>query len=94
LPTRQKGEVYFEYVIFAKQRDKLFEYLNVCGIEVKKSLKTPVYRQKAITDIFGITPLLKEAEKQQKETLYLPCHQFLSIEEMEYIIKSIKEFYK
>lgn len=93
LPTRQKGEVYFEYVIFAKQRDKLFEYLNVCGIEVKKPLKTPVYRQKAITDIFDNTPRLKETEKQQKETIYLPCHQFLSIEEMEYIINCIKEFY-
>lgn len=92
-PNNQKV-VYHLYMIFAKFRNKLYEYCIKKGIEAKIHYPIPIYRQKALKKInlkklnFPIT------EKHAKNLISFPCDQHLSKKQMDYIVKTVKNFYE
>jgi dTDP-4-amino-4,6-dideoxygalactose transaminase len=96
LPKRIKSykETFALYMILAKKRDKLLSYLQKKGIEAKVHYPLPLNKQKA----FKIYSLSQKdfltANKQAKELITLPVHQYLNERQLNFMIKCIKEFYK
>jgi dTDP-4-amino-4,6-dideoxygalactose transaminase len=76
------------FVIKTKKRDKLREYLlskNIeCGIHYKPNHMLTKYRTNYSLPI---------VEKVYEEILTLPCQLNLTIEEQDYVIKTIKDFF-
>lgn len=83
-------DVYQNYVIRAKNRDELSDYLNKKGVETIISWSEPMYKQPVMqpNNIF-----LQETEKICREVLSLPMFPELTNSQVEYVINKIKEFY-
>lgn len=86
--------VYHLYIIFAKKRDKLLKYCLDNGIEAKVHYPKPMYLQNSQKDLkhkkgdFPITDL------HTKNIITFPCDQHLSKRELEYVVSTVKKFYK
>ena len=81
------------YVIQAKDRDALREYLRTHGVETKIHYPVPLHLQapaRAAGYHEGDAPM---AEEQAKRILTLPCHQFLSDDQVAYVVSTIRAFY-
>jgi dTDP-4-amino-4,6-dideoxygalactose transaminase len=84
-------DVFQNYVIRLKERDKLEVFLEKNGIETMVSWRTPNHLQKALKlDHFK----LPETEKVSKEVISLPIYPELTNEQIEYVIKTIHKFKK
>ena len=81
--------VYHTYIIQVDRRDELKDYLEQAQIETKIHYPTPIHRQVAA----GAQPTLPRCERQAQRILSLPIHQFLTIEEVDYVIENIRKFY-
>ena len=95
IPPRLKNYkiVYHLYIVFAKNRDKLLKYCLSKGIEAKVHYPTPIYRQPAMKFLnhkIGDFPI---TDYHAKNIISFPCDQHLSIQEMNYVIKCVKNFY-
>ena len=93
LPIRLPVEraVYQDYIIRTDRRDELHKFLKEKGIETLGADQHPPHLFNGLgLDHFKL-PI---TEKIFKESLRIPCNQFLTSKEVEYIIKSIKEFYE
>lgn len=81
LPPHTEGRVWQDYIVRTKKRDELFGYLKENGIEtMKNNYPFPVEK-------------LPLAQKYENETLRLPCNDNLTDEEIEYVIKKVRDFY-
>lgn len=86
--------VYHLYVIFVKQRNKLLNYCLKKGIEAKIHYPIPIYRQKAFRYLkykkgdFPVTDL------HAKNIITFPCDQHLTKKELDFVIHTVKNFYK
>lgn len=78
------------FPIYVEDRDELMLYLEKRGIQTR--LMMPLTTQPLVK------PYLKKkypnADYINKHGLLLPCHQYLTRKDLEYIINSIKEFYE
>jgi UDP-2-acetamido-2-deoxy-ribo-hexuluronate aminotransferase len=82
---------YHRYVIRTKFRDSLKKYLLKKGIEVKvhyeKSIHEEIpYKLKKYN--------LKKTKKFSEQILSLPCNHFMRPKEIQYVIKTINQFFK
>jgi len=86
--------VYHLYIIFVKNRDRLYKHCLKKGIEVKIHYPTPIYRQ---------TPFLKRGLKKgmfpvtdehTKKIISFPCDQHLLPKEKKYIVNIVRNFYR
>jgi dTDP-4-amino-4,6-dideoxygalactose transaminase len=85
--------VYHIYQIRCNGRDKLQSYLGSRGIGTMIHYPVPPHLQKAYEDLgygFGSFPV---AEKIASQTLSLPLFPGLKLEEQNYIIRTIKQFF-
>jgi dTDP-4-amino-4,6-dideoxygalactose transaminase len=84
------SDIYTNYVIRAKRRDELKQYLTQQGVETLISWDTPTYSQPLMqpNDIS-----LPETEKICKEVLSLPMYPELTNEEVQYVIEKVRKFY-
>ncbi len=92
--SKEGKDVYFMYTIRTKDRDKLREYLSKKQIPAAIDYKTPLHLHPIYDDLGYKKGDFPEAEKSCNEVLSIPMHPFLKQEEIEYITKTIKEFYK
>jgi dTDP-4-amino-4,6-dideoxygalactose transaminase len=84
-------DVYQNYVVRVQERDSLVEYLGENGIEILISLPTPNHWQKAL----GLEHFhLPKTEQFAAEVVSLPMNTEISNEQIEYVINSIRTFYK
>ena len=95
IPPRIKNYkiVYHLYIVFAENRDKLLKYCIKKGIEAKIHYPIPMYRQPAMNFLkhkMGDFPI---TDKHAKNIISFPCDQHLSKREMNYVIKTVKNFY-
>lgn len=86
--------VYHLYVIRAKQRQKLIEHLSSKEIQTAIHYPTPIHLQEAYSHLGYKTGSFPAAEKCVNEILSLPMYPELKHEEIEFVVKSIKEFFK
>lgn len=89
-----RKHVYYVYVIRCLNRDRLIKYLNDKGISTGIHYPIPIHLQESYKHLgFGVGsfPITEECAK---EIVSLPMFPELTTEEIEYICRSIDEFYK
>jgi dTDP-3-amino-2,3,6-trideoxy-4-keto-D-glucose/dTDP-3-amino-3,4,6-trideoxy-alpha-D-glucose/dTDP-2,6-dideoxy-D-kanosamine transaminase len=95
VPKRRpnKRYVYHLYIVMAKDRDKLLTHLINNGIEAKIHYPIPLHLQSAAAHFGYKRGDFSVTENQCKSMITLPVHQHLTEEQVDYMIKIIKEFY-
>lgn len=86
-------DVYQLYVIRAKKRDELVEYLQSKEIECRVHYPVPLHLQNAAKEMGYKKGDFPECEKQAEEIVTLPAHQYIVPEQIEYIIEHTRKFY-
>lgn len=83
-------DIYTNYVIRVERRDELKKYLEEQGVETMISWPIPTYKQPLMmqNDIY-----LRETEKICQEVISLPMYPELTDEQIDYVIKSVRDFY-
>ena len=95
LPPRRPGirHVYQTYVIQARDRDGLVEFLIERGIEAKVHYPVPLHLQPAARDLGYKEGSFPVCEQQAREIVTLPAHQYLAEAEVDYVIEQVRRFY-
>ena len=95
IPKRIKNytETFALYMAKFKKRDRLKSYLIKNGIEVKIHYQVPLHLQKPSRSQGYRNGDFPTAERQAKELLTLPVHQYLRKKQINYIVEKIKNFY-
>ena len=96
IPPRPKGykETFALYMILVKKRDSLLKYLTKKKIEAKIHYPIPLNKQKA-SKIYNYNQKdFLTGNVQAKQLITLPVHQYLNNKQLNYMIGSIKNFYK
>ena len=90
-----KLHVYHQYTIKIKdgKRDELSDYLIENGIGNGIYYPIPLYDQVLYKEL-GYDQALPVTDEIVEEVLSLPIHAKLTQEDLDYIIKTIKEFFK
>lgn len=86
-------EVYQLYLVTVKHRDSLVRYLIENGVEAKVHYPVPLHLQKPARALGYKEGDFPVAEQQAKDIVTLPSHQHLNLEQMDYIVDKIREFY-
>ncbi len=87
-------EVYQLYLITVKNRNKLVSYLYEAGIDAKIHYPIPLHLQKAAQQFGYKQGDFPVAEQQADTILTLPNHQYLTSDQIDYMIDCIHAFYK
>ncbi|MCS7228236.1 MAG: DegT/DnrJ/EryC1/StrS family aminotransferase [Endomicrobia bacterium] len=85
--------VYHLYVIRTKYRDKLMEYLKSKNIGCAVQYAVPLHLQPAYKGLYKTIDSLKNTERISKEVLSLPIYPGLKETQIEYVVKTIKNFF-
>lgn len=95
-PYRPVGykEVYQLYLVCVDDRTELINYLESKGVEPKVHYPVPIHLQKAAKHLGYDVGSFPECEKQAKEILTLPAHQYISEEQIDYVVNCMTEFYE
>jgi dTDP-4-amino-4,6-dideoxygalactose transaminase len=95
LPDRIKGhkETFALYMILVENRDKLLTYLNNKKIQAKIHYPVPLNKQKAFSIYNHNQKDFLIANEQAKKLITLPVHQYLTDNQLSFMVKSIKAFY-
>ena len=96
VPSRPEEyrEVYQIYLACAIKRDRLLEHLISRGIEAKVHYPIPIHLQRAAAELGYQPGDFPVCERQADEIITLPAHQHVTVEQIDYIVGSIREFYK
>jgi dTDP-4-amino-4,6-dideoxygalactose transaminase len=86
--------IYHLYTIKCKNRDKLKKYLEDSGITTSIYYPLSLHLQKAYKNLNYKKGDFKVSEKMQNIVLSLPMYPELTEEQIEFICKKIKDFYK
>ena len=86
--TPNSERVFYTYTIQTNKRDSLSRYLTDNGIENKIQHPLLMSEQKPYKDCKAYTPKAKEIVKK---ILCLPIYESLKTEEIEYVIKKVKD---
>ncbi len=92
---------YTNYAIRAERRDELKNFLTEQGVETMISWATPTYKEPLferekprLVDARGDVNELQETEKICREVISLPMYPELTDDQVNYVIETIKSFYK
>ena len=88
------SSVFNQYVIRAKKRDKLREYLKEKGIGTELYYPLPLHLQKCFKYLGYKRGDFPVSEKAAKQTLALPIYPELKKSEIDYVVSTIKDFYR
>ena len=91
---QENREVYQLYLATAVQRDELLKFLTSRGIEAKIHYPVPIHLQKAAAQLGYQAGDFPICERQCRDIITLPAHQFVTPNQIEYIIESMELFYK
>lgn len=95
IPRRRpdKKYVYHLYIIIVKRRDQLLSYLNKNHIDAKVHYPIPLHLQEAAGNLGYKKGDFPVTEAQCKSIITLPIHQHLSREQIDYVIRKVKEYF-
>ena len=85
--------MYQLYVIRAQKRDELVEYLQSKEIECRVHYPLPLHLQNAAKGLGHSKGDFPESERQAEEIITFPAHQFITAEQIEYMIEHTRKFY-
>ena len=95
LPVESKGNyhIYHQYVIRARNRDGLKEFLDKRGIGCGIYYPVPVHLQPCYAGLGLKEGSLPEAEKASREVLALPIFPELNRDQQEAVVEAVADFY-
>ncbi|HEY6308569.1 MAG TPA: DegT/DnrJ/EryC1/StrS family aminotransferase [Candidatus Angelobacter sp.] len=94
LKTRSEAQhIFHQYVIRARQRDKLREFMKERGVASEIYYPVPLHLQKCFAYLGYAPGDLPEAERAAAEVLALPMFAELEEDEQRYAVETIAEFY-
>lgn len=82
------------YMVRAEHRDDLMNYLIADGVEAKIHYPIPLHLQPAARELGYKKGDFPVAEAQAHDIITLPGHQFLTNDEIDYMIDRIRRFYR
>jgi dTDP-4-amino-4,6-dideoxygalactose transaminase len=85
--------VFHQYTIRVPKRDELQQFLNSHGISTMVYYPKPLHLQPVFSELGYKEGDLPETEKACAEVLSLPMFPELKLEQQEYVVSKIKEFY-
>lgn len=96
IPPRSKNikNVHHNYIVIAEKRDGLLNYLVKNGVDAKIHYPIPLHMQKASEYLGYKEGDFPEAEYQSKHIISLPVHQHLTVEQKQYVVEKVAEYYK
>ena len=96
IPPRPEGFkiVYHLYIVFAEERDALLQHCIQNGIEAKIHYPVPIYRQPALESLGHKEGDFPVSDAHTKSIITFPCDQHLSQEELDYVVDTVKAFYR
>jgi dTDP-3-amino-2,3,6-trideoxy-4-keto-D-glucose/dTDP-3-amino-3,4,6-trideoxy-alpha-D-glucose/dTDP-2,6-dideoxy-D-kanosamine transaminase len=86
--------VFHLYIVKTEKRDGLLEHLKNQGIEAKVHYPIPLHLQPAAAPWGLKAGTFPVTEAQSTETLTLPCHQYLTHEQLDYVVDQVAKFYR
>jgi aminotransferase EvaB len=86
--------VYHLYIVFAERRDELLEYCLDQGIEAKVHYPVPIYQQPALSYLGLKEGDYPVTDAHTHKIITFPCDQHLSQKEMDFVIKTVTDFYQ
>ena len=90
-PDERHFDVYQNYVLKAQNRDELAAFLKENGVETLIKDPIPLHHQPAL----GLSHFeLPYTEQLAKEVISLPIYPELANDQIEYVIKCVKDFYQ
>ncbi len=89
----QTRHIYNQFVIRAKDRDKLKAHLSEQGIGAEVYYPLALHLQRCYSNLGYREGDFPESEKASRETLALPIYAELDREQIEYVCHSIRAFY-
>jgi len=96
IPTDQEYEkaVYHTFVVQTGRRDELKQHLADAGVGTAIHYPTPIHLHEAAAHLGHGAGSFPVAERQANQILSLPIYPELEQESLNYIVKSIQEFYQ
>jgi aminotransferase EvaB len=85
---------YVTYQILVEQRDALLEHCAACGIECKIHYPIPLYCQKGLRYLGYKRGDFPVTDHHADTTITLPVHQYLSQDQLSFVVDTIAEFYQ
>lgn len=95
IPPRTAGvkNVYLLYVVFAQDRDGLFEYCLEKGIEAKIHYPIPLYLQDALKILGHRKGDFPVTDRHAEQIISFPVDQHLASEEQDFVIDTVRAYY-
>ncbi|MGB9699479.1 MAG: DegT/DnrJ/EryC1/StrS family aminotransferase [Thermodesulfobacteriota bacterium] len=95
LPSVQKGcyHIFNQFIVRARQRDELRQYLNRKGIGTEIYYPIPLHLQECYRSLGYLPGSLPESEKAARETIALPIYPELTLSQQRKVVQAIKDFY-
>ena len=95
LPPRRNRtkNVYLLYMIFAEDRDRLYQYCLNHGVEAKIHYPIPVYKQEALRHLGYGPGDFPVTDRHAREIISFPVDQHLRRAEQDYVIETVRGFY-
>ena len=96
IPPRRENvkQVFHTYVVRVKERQDLINVLGSKGIETKVHYPIPIHLQEPCRKMGYTKGDLPETEKQSEEIISLPIHQYLSTEQIGFVVNAIRAYYQ
>ena len=96
LPTEKKGNyhIYHQYVVRARERDRLKTFLDERGIGCGIYYPVPIHLQSCYGHLDLREGSLPEAEKASREVLALPIYPELNEDQQHYVVQAVREWYE
>lgn len=90
----ERETVYHLYIIQTECRDELIEYLKENGVASGIYYPVPLHQQQIYEGLGYEDGSLPEAEKAAQGTLALPLYPELQLEEQQYVVSVVKQFFE
>lgn len=91
-PEEEDAHVYHLFVVNCNNRDRFMTYLKSNGIESDIHYPAALHQQPASLQIRTDSEGLPNAEKYVTTCLSIPCHPFLTDDELDHIIECINKY--
>jgi aminotransferase EvaB len=95
IPPRPEDckRVYHLYIVFAEDRDRLFDYCLENGVEAKVHYPIPIYQQDGLKHLGYKPGDFPVADRHAREIITFPTDQHLSREQQDIVIDTVRRFY-